>query len=507
MKTRYICLTVGIIACLIAFSSCRSFDETNDSPVMAQVELSLDHQSRSNSQMDDSINRAVAANDAVKTMIITAVPGSTTEEGLNWDTTRYDSQLLDLNTDTVSLQVPLDQSIRLWESDHYDTITPADKFANQTTGICGGLSDPFTISSGTTEKTVAIDFTLSKCPPVSGLFENFSSGGYETDFWVESTSGTGSSISVVNGELVMTATNDPASTIGKAQLRFKGSRMLNFQAYKAQVKHISFSGTSYDYGRARLMFAPFSTQTRVADSQVGNILAFIGLRVDGTVRYWVQRCDDADCNTGPELISSRMASGLTTTDYHTLAAGFDGSTLYFQVNDITETFSIDQTTYPVVDADWGWAQLYARTLDSNGLTSFTISTAYDDVYVGSISDIFPATVTNSIVGTWYITTTCGSASWVFNSDGTFTYTNQAAVESGTYTFETTVSTGSRHTTGITITSDNGGADCVGDTDTLLGGPTQGTVYSQFHGGGNILAFYQVSAGGTAGSIWGLGGVP
>ena len=78
--------------------------------------------------------------------------------------------------------------------------------------------------------------------------------------------------------------------------------------------------------------------------------------------------------------------------------------------------------------------------------------------------------TSSILGSWSSTdpgTQCVE-SYLFNTDGTFSGTSLDKVVSGTYNFEKTVVTGTRHSIKYTVFADNGLADCNGANSNKTG---------------------------------------
>ena len=108
------------------------------------------------------------------------------------------------------------------------------------------------------------------------------------------------------------------------------------------------------------------------------------------------------------------------------------------------------------------------------------------------------TTTNSILGTWSDGDVC-PLTITLNSDDTFSETEKDSVTSGTYTFEETVTAGSRHTFVTTTTSDNLGNNCNGVNDNDAG--TVFTLYLEFPSSTTFTPYFEASGGVSLGATF------
>ena len=144
----------------------------------------------------------------------------------------------------------------------------------------------------------------------------------------------------------------------------------------------------------------------------------------------------------------------------------------------------------------------------NGVTvsSFTMSGASNTVFVpfgssisftgSGVGNVLKTRTTNSITGIWsftYPATQCVET-YNFKTDGTFSETSLDEVAGGSYVFEETVVTGTRHLLSLSFTSDNGLSDCNGLSEDDSG--LNVTIY-QNHQSATVIEWFSALEGGAA----------
>lgn len=149
-----------------------------------------------------------------------------------------------------------------------------------------------------------------------------------------------------------------------------------------------------------------------------------------------------------------------------------------------------------------------RVIIESGVTvsSLTISGSNNIVFVPVDSSIsltsrtgvgneLKTRTTNSITGIWsftYPATQCVET-YNFKTDGTFSVTSLDEVAGGTYIFEETVVTGTRHLLSLAITADNGLSDCNGLSEDNSG--MNATIY-QNHKSATVIEWFAALEGGS-----------
>ena len=108
----------------------------------------------------------------------------------------------------------------------------------------------------------------------------------------------------------------------------------------------------------------------------------------------------------------------------------------------------------------------------------------------------PAATKSLIVGTWALTDQSNGCveSWTYNEDKTFSYRALDKRASGTYTFNQKANSSGRHLLKETFTSDNGRADCDGDSYDVEG--EEATYYVEFTSSNNRITFFDSASGGV-----------
>ncbi|KZY47207.1 hypothetical protein A3732_25845, partial [Oleiphilus sp. HI0050] len=105
-------------------------------------------------------------------------------------------------------------------------------------------------------------------------------------------------------------------------------------------------------------------------------------------------------------------------------------------------------------------------------------------------------ITESIVGSWGFTyegNNCREA-YHFRENGSIEINSGDEIIIGTYVFDETVASDERHELTISLLSDNGEPDCLGNREDDSG--ARGVMYIKFDGSSQIL-WYSQQRGGTA----------
>ena len=134
--------------------SCRTYENASDEPVMAEVVFKIEGSDLSGSNTDLP-GRMESRNAYVSTVLIGAVPASTTTDDIGPNMTLYSQSLMDLDNNTVSLTIPYDTSLKLIYISFFSSFTLAEAMVQDSPNYLA-LSDTFTISAGTSTETIQI---------------------------------------------------------------------------------------------------------------------------------------------------------------------------------------------------------------------------------------------------------------------------------------------------------------------------------------------------------------
>lgn len=171
MKAKLILiLTLSAIGMLVLLS-CRYENEKSDEPLYITVNFGLQGNSSTRGLSQDGASYAFSS---AVTSLVVAVPASRTNVTCtNWNEAEYhDAQLADKSAQTVTLKVPLNESIRLAKLDYGSELTIEQLKTNSYSAADLGISEPFTVDTGTINLTIAIDMASivpsSDWPVVAG---------------------------------------------------------------------------------------------------------------------------------------------------------------------------------------------------------------------------------------------------------------------------------------------------------------------------------------------------
>lgn len=105
--------------------------------------------------------------------------------------------------------------------------------------------------------------------------------------------------------------------------------------------------------------------------------------------------------------------------------------------------------------------------------------------------------TVDIVGLWTLepTDTCQNETLEFEDDLAFESISEDEVITGSYEFDETVKAGKRHSLTVNAETDNGGTDCLGDSEDNSGDSF--IVYLDFRDGDDTMDAYAELSGGDA----------
>ncbi|MFH2131934.1 MAG: hypothetical protein ABIK68_16285 [bacterium] len=151
------------LICPFVLAGCRSLENTRDKD-WARVQITVDQQSLSSGG-----NLSVSP-DNTRTALITVIPATISAVDASTDLVNaYDSQLQSLSAGTVTLSVPLNESLQLIKKTFADTLTLPQAVANRSpTAI--GTSAAFTVDGNVISKTVTINLTRTSTGELSGAW-------------------------------------------------------------------------------------------------------------------------------------------------------------------------------------------------------------------------------------------------------------------------------------------------------------------------------------------------
>ena len=149
MKLFYKFVLLILPLSLVVLLACEPLDNGGDKDYV-EVQVTVEQ-----SEEDDTALQSYTAS-SVESAAIFAVPASVTLDTLDQIENAYDGQLQDLVNGTVTLTVPLNESIKLVKF-AYTTAYTLDQIINSDSeSYAFGLSDAFTVSGTDEEKTIAI---------------------------------------------------------------------------------------------------------------------------------------------------------------------------------------------------------------------------------------------------------------------------------------------------------------------------------------------------------------
>ncbi len=157
MKPNYYQIIIGILACLMIIASCQSFDNESDQVLMVEVEVGIN---RPGIQTSSDSARHEINNTLLQSGVICVVSEEVTIgdlETLQWAIPCIDEELLDIVTNTVTLSIPIGESVKFIEIDVRDVFTSVDLlFSSEPDPVYVGISESVTIDSDTSELEVSI---------------------------------------------------------------------------------------------------------------------------------------------------------------------------------------------------------------------------------------------------------------------------------------------------------------------------------------------------------------
>jgi len=154
MKLNMIKLSLVSLFCISALIACNSL-ENEGGKDWIQVEVTLEQPD------NNSALRAYSAA-SVQSALIIAVPITVTEAEYEALDSAYDTQLQNLTDNTVSLTVPLNESIKLLRAAYSDVYTLDQVIASKPTPYALGFSAEFTVTASDEEKTITIQMQTTE---------------------------------------------------------------------------------------------------------------------------------------------------------------------------------------------------------------------------------------------------------------------------------------------------------------------------------------------------------
>ncbi|OGG94954.1 MAG: hypothetical protein A2527_06335 [Candidatus Lambdaproteobacteria bacterium RIFOXYD2_FULL_50_16] len=155
MKTRLLLLLMTLL--LLGLAACREPDNNGDQKVMVTVTLSLDGgkaMATANATTDATVDSSA---DLVSASAVAVIDASQDVTSYFYDhlTTAFDVAMVDSNKQ-VTLSVPLETSIRLVEATFATSYSKSQIETDNPDALNIGISDPLTVTTGTTQQSVYI---------------------------------------------------------------------------------------------------------------------------------------------------------------------------------------------------------------------------------------------------------------------------------------------------------------------------------------------------------------
>lgn len=144
-------LVISLLLFLVVLSACRSLQNEGGLD-WATVDFTISGSSKNTTLRSTSAS-------ANETALIIAVPGNRASVSVSdYLATAYDEQLQNLVTDSVSLSIPTNTSIRLAKIVFNETLTLESIINSQPTADYTGISDTFSVDGSEQSKRIVVTF-------------------------------------------------------------------------------------------------------------------------------------------------------------------------------------------------------------------------------------------------------------------------------------------------------------------------------------------------------------
>jgi len=151
VRTKSSLSCAAVFVCFMMLAGCNVLDNQASGPVLVQVEFQVGQSNQAQFALAGDFQ-------APDTSLILAVPAGTSS--LDWaaQATAYDSQTMDIASQSVTLTVPANTSIQLVQMDFGGSFSVSELVALQPAPSMQGISSAFSVTT-TSGMTVAIPFT------------------------------------------------------------------------------------------------------------------------------------------------------------------------------------------------------------------------------------------------------------------------------------------------------------------------------------------------------------
>ena len=189
MKKQLGSIIAGMIICLvIIISSCMKMDNKSDGD---WIKVSLDLQKPQSSVAGANLSVVnTAGNYAYPSILITAVKGTVSAVSITSNLAENYGQMLLKSDNTVSLTLPVGDSVRLVRAHYANDPTLQQILDGSLIPMSISISEPFTVDANTTRKSIQVvmpsmSFNLSKDSYVKGVFKVSMTGSkaFDPNYW------------------------------------------------------------------------------------------------------------------------------------------------------------------------------------------------------------------------------------------------------------------------------------------------------------------------------------